>query len=469
MCMSCFVPLTSSSVGQPRRLFATSLAGVDPETVLWELDRAASDLQGDGGPAASPKLPSAVLSRSAVAVGRPTAWPAEEGSAQGELLVFGTEETDRLPSLAALPAGPAPAQPAAVLRQPLPQPPGCAELRIEKVVYTHRGQSVTALLCERAEPPLPPNAPLLVHVHGGPAIGVVCSQRMAADAWRYPYRHFLVAGFRVLQPLFRGTLGFGDAWAQANIGGQGSLDGDLGDVLAGLDFLNNHHERLRGTIEKSRTGIWGGSYGGYLTLRAMSEVPERFGAGVALYGFVHNRWMTYEGGDFTWEDEYLVPPPQEAAGACFEMELVEQEVPAAVLAAAAAAAAESASQGPRRSFTGRSRASSGDSGARARAASSDIWPLPKEMEASDNFNGLHRISSPLLLMHGEKDDICPLSQSQVAFHMLEKLGVPTGLVVYPGEGHGFDQPEHQQDRDRRMLAWFTEHLAPPGGPGSPPA
>lgn len=81
------------------------------------------------------------------------------------------------------------------------------------------------------------------------------------------------------------------------------------------------------------------------------------------------------------------------------------------------------------------------------------------MENSDSFNGLHRISAPLLLMHGEKDDICPLSQSQVAFHMLEKKGVPTGLIVYPGEGHGFDDPAHQRDRDRRMLAWWLEHIS----------
>uniref|UniRef100_A0A7S1RB44 Peptidase S9 prolyl oligopeptidase catalytic domain-containing protein n=1 Tax=Alexandrium catenella TaxID=2925 RepID=A0A7S1RB44_ALECA len=91
-------------------------------------------------------------------------------------------------------------------------------------------------------------------------------------------------------------------------------------------------------------------------------------------------------------------------------------------------------------------------------SASDVWPLPKEMEASDVFNGLHRIQKPLLLMHGEKDDICQLSQSQVVFHMLEKQRVPTGLVVYPGEGHGFDEPAHRQDRDRRMLAWWAEHL-----------
>ena len=49
----------------------------------------------------------------------------------------------------------------------------------------------------------------------------------------------------------------------------------------------------------------GGSYGGYMTLRAMAICPERFATGIAQYGFVQNRWMTNEGGDYTWEDEYL--------------------------------------------------------------------------------------------------------------------------------------------------------------------
>ena len=50
----------------------------------------------------------------------------------------------------------------------------------------------------------------------------------------------------------------------------------------------------------------------YLTLRALSKLrpgpgerqqPFKFVAGVAEYGFLHNRWMSYEGGDFTWENE----------------------------------------------------------------------------------------------------------------------------------------------------------------------
>lgn len=372
----------------------TQLSGVDPVTSIWRCS-------GVGASQVS-VLSQAVFSRSLAVLQR----------AGERWAAFGTEGLDELPSLhlASLDSE-------ASVRTPLPQPLGADTLRVEKVVYPFKGATVTGLLCERTEPPLPKDAPLLVNVHGGPACAFVGSTRVASGHTRYPYRLYLVAGYRVFLPLFRGGLGFGDEWAQANIGQQGSLEADLGDVLAGLDWLNEEHPRLRGTVAPERTGIFGGSYGGYLTMRAMSSVPERFGAGVAEYGFVHNRWMSYEGGDFTWEDEYMTPSADE----------VEKATGVA-------------------------------------AGTSNIWPLPASMQMSDCFNDLHRIAAPMLLMHGEKDDICPLSQSRVAFHMLEKRSVPTGLIVYPGEGHGFDEPHHQQDRDRRILLWWREHLPPQLGP-----
>ncbi|CAE8616155.1 unnamed protein product [Polarella glacialis] len=441
------------TAGAGEAFYVTRLAGVDPETSVW------------AGPAAQQglRLSHAILSRSA-------ALARSQDSPDAQAIVYGTERADSLPELAiAWCQSDFKEAESAVQLHALPQPQGASSLVVEKIRYRHGSEWVTALLCERLEPPCNPCAPLLVHAHGGPAVGVVCSQRMAADHVRYPYRHLLMAGYRVLQPLFRGSLGFGDQWSSGNIGSQGNLKGDLGDILAGLDWLNEGHPRLKGTIDPARTAIFGGSYGGYMTIRAMSAVPERFAAGVALYGFVHNRWMTYEGGDFTWEDEYIVPAIPEECD--FQIEMVEQEEDASPTpkdVEDSSPVGESAGS-PRSagSRLPRSRSRAWSESSQMSAAASDVWPLPREMEASDNFNGLHKICRPLLLMHGEKDDICPLSQSQVAFHMLEKQGVPTGLIVYPGEGHGFDDPEHQRDRDRRMLAWFHEHL-PTGDLGEVP-
>jgi dipeptidyl aminopeptidase/acylaminoacyl peptidase len=68
------------------------------------------------------------------------------------------------------------------------------------------------------------------------------------------------------------------------------------------------------------------------------------------------------------------------------------------------------------------------------------------------------IAAPLLLMHGDKDPICPVSESLVTGRALEAKGVPVGVVVYPGEGHGFRRRRNQRDCARRMLAWFLNYI-----------
>jgi dienelactone hydrolase len=228
------------------------------------------------------------------------------------------------------------------------------------------------------------DAPLLVRAHGGPA-GTV--EAVRSEGVRF--RHLLRAGYRLFIPAFRGSLGFGDDFLGANIGCQGVLD--LDDIVTGIDHL-----AAQGLADPTRVGIFGGSYGGYMTLRALA-VSDRFAAGVALYGFLDNRWMTLQTGDFTYETEYLAPV---------------------------------------------------------------TWPRNKASLVSDVFSHLGDINQPLLLLHGDSDPICPWNQSLVAFHALQARDVPTGLVVYPGEGHGFRQKQHQHDAARRTLEWFLQHLAP---------
>jgi len=237
----------------------------------------------------------------------------------------------------------------------------------------------------------PKTSPLIVLAHGGPAGAFPAKLSDSADMTRYPVRHLLRAGYFVFQPLYRGTLGFGDEFAAGNIRSQG--ESDLKDILAGIDFLLKE-QRI---ASEDDLGIFGGSYGGYMTMRAMAKT-DRFKCGVAQYGFIHNRWMTYEGGDNTWEAEYI-----------------------------------------------------GDT---------KRWPLNEDMEKSDVFNSLSNIKFPMLLMHGKDDDICPLSQSLVAYRVLKSREIPTGLIIYPDEGHGFDDPGHKRDSCRRLLAWFLHFLPP---------
>jgi dipeptidyl aminopeptidase/acylaminoacyl peptidase len=286
------------------------------------------------------------------------------------LPVFETEDSERFPAIWT-----------GTRRVPLPQPENYEDLQVTELEWESAdGLGVAGVLYESDH--TQGTVPILVNAHGGPAATVENSR---SDAVRY--RHLLRAGYRIFRPAFRGSLGFGDDFAQGNIGRQGH--DDLADIITGIDFLAEE-----GVADVHRVGIFGGSYGGYMTLRALA-VSDRFQAGVALYGFIDNRRMTLETGDFTYENEYIAPMS---------------------------------------------------------------WPLTEAARHSDVYPHLGGISAPLLLIHGDADPICPVSESLVTCRALEAQGVAVGLVVYPGEGHGFRRRRNQRDCARRMLAWFLNYL-----------
>ena len=67
-------------------------------------------------------------------------------------------------------------------------------------------------------------------------------------------------------------------------------------------------------------------------------------------------------------------------------------------------------------------------------------------------------STPTLILHGE-DDLCtPLSQAVEFYNALVEAGCETELVVYPREGHGWTEREHQIDSWNRTKDWLARHL-----------
>ena len=71
-----------------------------------------------------------------------------------------------------------------------------------------------------------------------------------------------------------------------------------------------------------------------------------------------------------------------------------------------------------------------------------------------------RIKTPTLFMSGEKDFNVPTAGSEQMYQALRTLGVPTELIVYPGQFHGISIPSYQRDRFDRWLAWFGKYLSP---------
>jgi dipeptidyl aminopeptidase/acylaminoacyl peptidase len=69
-----------------------------------------------------------------------------------------------------------------------------------------------------------------------------------------------------------------------------------------------------------------------------------------------------------------------------------------------------------------------------------------------------KIKTPTLFMSGEKDFNVPTAGSEQMYQALRTLGIPTELIVYPGQFHGITIPSYQRDRLERWRAWFDKYL-----------
>ncbi|MCP4606500.1 MAG: S9 family peptidase, partial [Proteobacteria bacterium] len=113
-----------------------------------------------------------------------------------------------------------------------------------------------------------PQAPLIVMCHGGPTWAII-------DEWGDSISQVLVrAGYHVFHPNFRGSTTFGTTFMNMNIGDVGG--GDLQDVVYGARTVST----LLGL--EAKPIIMGASYGGYLTLQALTTQPDEWAGGVAI-------------------------------------------------------------------------------------------------------------------------------------------------------------------------------------------
>jgi dipeptidyl aminopeptidase/acylaminoacyl peptidase len=137
------------------------------------------------------------------------------------------------------------------------------------------GRKIPALLYKPQELAPTERLPAIVLVHGGPT-------------WQWfrgfdPYAQFLVdRGYVVLQPNIRGSTGYGVEFRDLNRMDWGG--GDLEDVAHGAKYLKSLP-----FVDARRLGIFGGSYGGYMTFMASVRKPELWKAAVAWVGITHLR------------------------------------------------------------------------------------------------------------------------------------------------------------------------------------
>src|SRR5476651_689362 len=83
---------------------------------------------------------------------------------------------------------------------------------------------------------------------------------------------------------------------------------------------------------------------------------------------------------------------------------------------------------------------------------------PAVYRAASPIESIKAAKTPTLITVGERDVECPPAQSVEFWHGLKAMGTPVSLVIYPGEGHSFQQPASRADERARTLAWLDRYV-----------
>ena len=93
---------------------------------------------------------------------------------------------------------------------------------------------------------------------------------------------------------------------------------------------------------------------------------------------------------------------------------------------------------------------------------------PEQVAAQSAMAGAGAITTPTLVIHSEEDWRCPVEQGQRLYVDLRRRGVPTELLLFPGEGHELSRsgrPKHRLARFEHILRWWARWLPTPSNPG----
>ncbi|SDH95783.1 Dipeptidyl aminopeptidase/acylaminoacyl peptidase [Pseudomonas flavescens] len=229
--------------------------------------------------------------------------------------------------------------------------------------------------------------PFVLLVHGGP---------WARDGFGFNALHQWLAnrGYGVLSVNFRGSTGFGKAFINAADGEWGGkMDEDLEDAVQwAID---------RGIADPKRLAIFGGSYGGYAVLSALSRFPGRYACGIDLFGPSNLETLLA-----------AIPAYWEAARAMQYRAI-----------------------GDPRTEAGR-----------------------RHLHDRSPLHRATAIRSPLLIAQGANDPRVRQSESEQMVQALRDNGTAVTYVLYPDEGHGFVREINRLDFFQRCESFLALYL-----------
>jgi dipeptidyl aminopeptidase/acylaminoacyl peptidase len=224
----------------------------------------------------------------------------------------------------------------------------------------------------------------IVYIHGGPT-----AQSM--NSFNRFVQYAANQGYMVLAPNYRGSTGYGKEFQQANLFDMGG--GDLQDMLAGVDWI-----KQTGHLDPKKIAVMGGSYGGYLSMMAVTKAPDVWAAGVPIVPFVN--WFT----EIENEDPVLQQSDLATMG--------------------------------------------------------DVVKNKALYEDRSPINFIDQIKAPLLLLAGGHDPRCPKSETQQVVDAIKKRGGTVEYKIYENEGHGFARVENQIDAYKRVADFLLAHVVP---------
>jgi dipeptidyl aminopeptidase/acylaminoacyl peptidase len=227
--------------------------------------------------------------------------------------------------------------------------------------------------------------PALVWVHGGP--GGQSRQNYSALI-QYLVNH----GYAVLAVNNRGSSGYGKTFYQMDDQDHG--EGDLKDCIWGKKWLQEQDY-----IDTSKVGIIGGSYGGFMVMRALTHTPEEFALGVNIFG-VTNWLRTLKS----------IPPWWESFKEALYKEM-------------------------------------GD----------PVADSLRLYNISPVFHG-SKVTKPTMVLQGAKDPRVLQVESDEMVEAVKANGVPVEYLIFEDEGHGFVKKENQIKGYGTILTFLDKHL-----------
>ena len=228
--------------------------------------------------------------------------------------------------------------------------------------------------------------PAIVSIHGGPA-------SQAVDGFDPLVQYLVNQGYLVIAPNYRGSSGYGKEFMYAN--GRDLGGSDLNDVLDAAECIKKSP-----FVDPKKLVVMGASYGGYLTMMALTKAPDLWAAGVAIVPFVN--WTT------------------ELANADPNIRQTDISI-------------------------------MGDP-VENKALYADRSPI----------NFIDRIKAPLLLMAGGNDARCPATEAQQVAAAIKKNGGFVQLKIYENEGHSFSRIETVKDAYQRVSDFLKVRVPSPG-------